>query len=225
MALEFVRHPRARRYILRLTDRGIARVTIPRGGSITEARQFAVEHADWIERQRARQAAAQRSNACWTVGSRVLFRGEYCAIDIVGNGRERRVVFADQSIPITETCLDLRSLVEAHLKQLAAGELPERVIELAANASLPLRKVVVRDQSSRWGSCSRRGTVSLNWRLVQTPGWVSDYLIWHELMHLREMNHSRRFWSLVSSVCPDYKAAERWLRQKTKELFCHPTAG
>jgi len=224
VALEFVRHPRARRYILRLTDRGIARVTIPRGGSIAEARQFAIAHADWIERQRARQAAAQRNNACWTVGSRILFRGEYCAIDIVGDDRERHVVFGDQSIPITETCLDLRSLVESHLRQLAVRELPPRVIELAAKASLPLKKVVVRDQNSRWGSCSRRGTVSLNWRLVQTPGWVCDYLIWHELMHLREMNHSKRFWALVASVYPAYKAAERWLRQKTKELFCRPHA-
>ncbi|NLH74130.1 MAG: M48 family metallopeptidase [Verrucomicrobia bacterium] len=225
VALEFVRHPRARRYILRLTDRGVARVTIPRGGSIAEARQFAVEHADWIERQRARQATDRRHNACWTVGSQILFRGEYCGIDIVEIGRERHVVFADQSIPIAEPCLNLRLLVETHLKQLAAKELPPRVIELAASASLPLRKVVVRDQSSRWGSCSRRGTVSLNWRLVQTPGWVCDYLIWHELMHLREMNHSRRFWSLVASMCSDYKAAERWLRQKTKELFCHPAVG
>lgn len=219
VTLEFVRHPRARRYILRVTDEGVARVTIPRGGSVARARQFAMEHTEWIERQRTRLAAAQGGNAGWTVGSRILFRGEYCVLNIVNKGDERYVVFADQSVPIASACLNLRSVVETHLRRLAATELPPRAIELAASAALPLRKVVVRDQRSRWGSCSRRGTVSLNWRLVQTPDWVSDYLIWHELMHLREMNHSGRFWSLVSVACPNYRAAEHWIKRKTRELF------
>lgn len=223
--LDFVRNPRARSYILRLTDQGIVRVTIPLGGSIAEAVRFVIEHADWIACQRALQTGAQRDNARWTAGSRILFRGAYCTIDVVGDDRERRVVFGNQSIPIPPTCTNLRPLVEGHLKQLAAREIPPRVIELAASASLPLKKVVVRDQRSRWGSCSRLGTVSLNWRLVQTPGWVCDYLIWHELMHLREMRHSGRFWDLVAFVCPYYKAAEDWIRQKSHEIFYDPAPG
>jgi hypothetical protein len=73
-------------------------------------------------------------------------------------------------------------------------------------------RVVVRNQRTRWGSCSRRGTLSLNWRLVQAPVFVRDYIILHELMHLREMNHSARFWRLVEAACPDYAMAERWLK-------------
>jgi hypothetical protein len=71
----------------------------------------------------------------------------------------------------------------------------------------------VRNQKSRWGSCSRRGTISLNWRLIQAPPFVCDYIILHELSHLKEMNHSARFWHEVERVCPDYKMAERWLKQ------------
>jgi predicted metal-dependent hydrolase len=87
------------------------------------------------------------------------------------------------------------------------------VLELAARHGLTVRRITVRSQKSRWGSCSRRGTISLNWRLVQAPGFVRDYLVLHELAHLREMNHSRRFWGEVARLCPDYREAERWLKQ------------
>src|SRR5438067_312828 len=82
------------------------------------------------------------------------------------------------------------------------SEFPPRVMELAALCDLRIQRVTVRDQKSRWGSCSRRATISLNWRLIQTPDFVRDYVILHELMHLREMNHSRRFWRHVQNVCP-----------------------
>ena len=74
-------------------------------------------------------------------------------------------------------------------------------------------RVTVRDQRSRWGSCSRRGAISLNWRLIQLPGPVCDYVILHELMHRRQLNHSAAFWREVKAVCPDHAAAERWLKQ------------
>ena len=71
----------------------------------------------------------------------------------------------------------------------------------------------VRNQRSRWGSCSAAGTISLNWRLIQTPDFVRDYIIYHELMHLREMNHSDRFWDHVEEVCPGWREAERWIKR------------
>jgi len=89
----------------------------------------------------------------------------------------------------------------------------ERVPWLAALHNLPVRRVTVRNQRSRWGSCSRRGTISLNWRLVQAPDFVRDYIVLHELAHLKEMNHSRRYWGEVARLCPDFPAAECWLKQ------------
>jgi predicted metal-dependent hydrolase len=76
----------------------------------------------------------------------------------------------------------------------------------------------VRNQKSRWGSCSRRGTISLNWRLIQAPAFVLDYIILHELCHLEHMNHSRRFWRQVEHLYPGFKAAERWLKQHSSLL-------
>lgn len=107
---------------------------------------------------------------------------------------------------------DLRPAIERHLRALATNELPARTFEFAALHQLSVRRVTVRAQRSRWGSCSFHGVISLNWRLIQTPPFVRDYIILHELMHLRQMNHSARFWSEVERVCPDYRDAKLWLK-------------
>ena len=107
---------------------------------------------------------------------------------------------------------DLRTQVEEKLWELAGNELPARVGELAAQHGLRVSRVSVRNQRSRWGSCSAKGVISLNWRLIQTPEFVRDYIIVHELMHLREMNHSSRFWKLVHEAFPQTQAAEQWLK-------------
>jgi len=108
---------------------------------------------------------------------------------------------------------DLRPTLEAHFARRARIELPARTWELAATTGVDVKHVTVRNQRSRWGSCSTTGTVSLNWRLVQTPESVRDYIIYHELMHLREMNHSARFWARVEEVCPGWREAERWIKR------------
>jgi predicted metal-dependent hydrolase len=77
----------------------------------------------------------------------------------------------------------------------------------------------VRDQRSRWGSCSRSGSITLNWRLVQMPPFVRDYIVIHELMHRREMNHSPRFWRHVAAACPRHLEARKWLRTEGKKLL------
>ena len=83
---------------------------------------------------------------------------------------------------------------------------------------LKVSKVSVRNQRWRWGSCSPNGHICLNWRLVTMPPSVRDYVMIHELMHLRRMDHSKKFWKLVAEACPDYEAARTWLRQHGRSL-------
>jgi predicted metal-dependent hydrolase len=211
--LRLVRNRRARRYVLRLGPDGAARVTIPRGGSIAEARQFAHRNAAWVEEELLRLASRPSGPRAWRVGTEIVFRGEPVRLETGGNGQSGGVRFGDQSLGVPDAAGDLRAAVERHLWQLAARELPARLLELAAAHQIPAPRVRVRNQRSRWGSCSRRGTISLNWRLVQTPPWVRDYLILHELAHLREMNHSRRFWGEVARLCPEFAEAEGWLKK------------
>jgi len=167
---EFVRHPRARRYIIRVRSDGTVRVTIPRGGSRREGEDFARRQARWVETQRQRIATE--------------------------NARPR------------ETPPE----VERGVLDRAKKELPARLLELAAVHGLSVTRVSVRNQRWRWGSCSRRGHICLNWRLVQMPSSVRDYVMIHELMHLKRMDHSPVFWKLVAAACPDYQAARVWLR-------------
>ena len=104
------------------------------------------------------------------------------------------------------------------LRAKARAELPVRLQELADQHGLRVTRVSIRNQRTRWGSCGRDGHVCLNWRLAAMPDWVRDYVIIHELMHLKRMDHSAAYWKLVSAVYPRYREARQWLRAHGPEL-------
>jgi predicted metal-dependent hydrolase len=216
--LVFVRSRRARRYLLRLRPDGSARLTIPNRGSLAEGRRFAERSTGWLARQLAKNSTRPIVPSSWHIGTAILFRGHPIVIAADINESSAAIRLGDEYIPVPEINRDLRPSITRHLGQLAAAELPRRTFELAAAHQLIVKRVTVRNQRSRWGSCSRRGTISLNWRLIQAPPFVCDYIILHELMHLREMNHSSCFWREVKQVCPEYQTAEKWLKQNASLL-------
>lgn len=132
--------------------------------------------------------------------------------------RQRDRAARDQIAP----CEELAPELVRALRSRALRELSPRVRELAAEQGLAVSRVSVRNQQWRWGSCSRNGHVCLNWRLVQMPPSVRDYVIIHELMHLRRMDHSPRFWKLVERACPGYRDARAWLRANQHLLAYTP---
>jgi predicted metal-dependent hydrolase len=207
---------RARRYILRVRPDGGLRVTIPRGGSRLEASRFVQRQAEWIQQERAR-VLSRALPLQWRDGGAVLLRGEPVRLE-VSEGRTV-VRYGGRSLRVPAGAVDLRRYVEADLRVLARVELGARLRELAATHGLTIAGMSIRNQKSRWGSCSREGRIALNFRLVQMPPHVSDYVLLHELMHLKQQNHSIRFWRLVESVCPDFRAAERWLKTEGRALF------
>ena len=209
---------RARRYVLRVRPDGTVRVTVPRGGSRAEAIRFLEKHAAWIQRERSRLRSSQGPSR-WTDGSTILLCGERVTIRVDHGGPDLRVCCGDRSVRIPDDAADLRPYIEADFRALAREELPPRLCALAALHGLTVAGVSVRNQKSRWGSCSPSGRIALNFRLVQMPREVSDYVLLHELMHLKQQNHSRRFWRLVEAACPGFRAAERWLRIEGKGLF------
>ena len=211
--LVFVHSRRARHYRLTLRKDGVAVATVPARGSEREARLFVEQHGDWLARARARYARRPRAAAVWATGTAVLWRGEMTEIRVARPGEKPQLCLAADIFRVPSLEGDLRPALEKQFARRAKIELPARVWELAAETGTDLKHVTVRNQRSRWGSCSAGGTVSLNWRLVQTPDSVRDYIIYHELMHLREMNHSGRFWARVESVCPGWREAEKWLKR------------
>jgi len=107
----------------------------------------------------------------------------------------------------------------AALRRRAADELPPALMALAAAHGVAVSRVSIRNQRSRWGACSSSGSITLNWRLVLVPPFVRDYVMVHELMHRRELNHSRRFWRHVAAACPRYQEARRWLLTEGRRLW------
>lgn len=214
-AIVFVRRRGTRRYILRVLDDGSLRVTVPWWGSKREARAFVASQQDWITRQRVRRASSVAGR--WTAGSPVLVDGEPYALAADPAGA---VVLAGQTLaPAGADARAVRAAVHAHLRSRARQDLPGQLLALAATHGLTVTRVAIRNQVSRWGSCSRQGAISLNWRLVQTPPFVREYVLLHELMHRRELNHSARFWRLVAAACPRYLEARKWLRVEGAQLF------
>ena len=216
--VEFVRVRRARKYILRVRPDGTLRVTIPRGGSRREAEDFVALNKRWVEVERAR-VAERHAPVEWYEGDSVPLHGVATTITTELKGRSRMVAFGGTRVRVPPDAVNLRPAVETALRHIAARELVPRLQALAAEHGLTVTRVTVRNQRSRWGSCSTSGVIALNFRLVQMPPWVSDYVLLHELMHLRQQNHSRRYWRLVEQVCPEFRAAEKWLRSDGKALF------
>lgn len=209
----FKRSLRAEHYRLTLRRDGVPLVTIPARGNEREARRFLESHRDWLERAQQRQRRRPQPADVWVPGTHILWRGTLTPLRVASAGEKPAVCLAADVFRVLRLNGDLRPTLQAHFLRLARIELPGRTWELSAVTGVEVKQVSVRNQRSRWGSCSSGGAISLNWRLVQTPDFVRDYIIYHELMHLREMNHSDRFWACVEQVCPGWRNAEAWIKR------------
>jgi hypothetical protein len=157
--------------------------------------------------------------ARWAEGDRILLRGRRVRLSVIREATRVWLDIADERLRLRDNPSDLRPAAEECLTRIARRELTPRLQELARVHDVTVGRVAIRNQRSRWGSCARSGAIALNFRLVQTPDAVRDYVIIHELMHLKQQNHSRRFWRLVEAACPDFRDAERWLRTEGRSLF------
>ena len=213
LVVRYVRHPRARRYRLLFRRDGSARCTVPLRGTLREARRFVASNERWLAARLQGFLETPRPDHPLRPGDPVALRG--VETPLTASGVSRGIHLGSIDIEVPPETEDLRPAVETALRREAAGTLPGRVRELAAAQGLTnlLARVSIRNQRTRWGSCSARGVVSLNWRLIQVPPAVCDYVILHELAHLVHLNHSARFWELVERMCPNYRESEQWLKR------------
>lgn len=210
----FVRNGRARRYILRVLPDARVRVTIPRYGSRREAEAFVNTRLTWIA-DRQRELHQSGPDRRWQPGTAVLWRGALAPVRVDDETDAGVVTVRCAEIVVhTQVVDDYRQVLERAMRRVASRELPAHLLALAATHGLAVEGVSVRNQRSRWGSCSRTGRIALNWRLLQMPETVREYILLHELMHLREQNHSSRFWALVAAVCPTHQESRAWLKRE-----------
>jgi len=206
------RHSQARRYTLRIqtATREIV-VTMPPRGSVRQAEEFASKHGAWIAARLKRLPEALP----FENGAIIPLRGVDHRID--HRRSARGTVWAEVS-PDGERLLcvageapHVARRVRDHLKREAKRDLEAASRLAAASLGVTVKRVSIRDQSSRWGSCSSTGVLSYSWRLILAPPFVLDYLAAHEVAHLVELNHSRAFWRVVERISPHYKVAKVWL--------------
>jgi len=205
------RHRQARRYTLRIqaATREVV-LTLPPRGSVREAKAFADKHGGWIAGRLERLPEA----APFADGSEVPLRG--VPHRIVNRRHERGTVWTDTNGRGNLICVagerpHLARRVGDFLRREARRDLEVASRRYAAKIGVVVKRVSVRDQTSRWGSCSTTGVLSFSWRLILAPPFVLDYLAAHEVAHLAEMNHSPRFWRLVGRLCPQMQRAKVWL--------------
>jgi hypothetical protein len=206
------RHRQARRYTLRIQSatREVI-LTIPPRGTLKEAREFAQKHGGWIAARFGRLPKA----APFAPGVVVPLRG--VPHRIAHRQGQRGTVWTETGadgeglLCVAGTAPHIDRRIGDYLRREAKRDLETASVRFAADVGVTVGRIVVRDQSSRWGSCSTTGVLSYSWRLILAPGLVLNYLAAHEVAHLVEMNHSARFWRLVQTLCPDHERAKVWL--------------
>ncbi len=223
-----VRHKRQRTLRLSLQDDGVVRVSTPWRYPRREVTQVLREHADWIIRERERRAesSASRRTAVGSGAFTALFLGERYNVHIrragVNHGIQWSEAGFDAEIPEgLDSTAELDVLADLFRQWYAAKalrHLPPRIHEQAASMGVHVNRITIRNQRTRWGSCSARGNLNFSLRLMMMPVGVIDHIIIHELAHLSELNHSPAFWAIVQRHDPHTAVHRRWLRQHGREL-------
>ena len=212
----FRRKDNARRLVLRLNSEGTAAmVTVPRGVSRSQALDFVNRSNDWLETRLEQRG----DNIHLKPGSFIPLRGE--AYEIRHVNLRRGTVTADPAERVIHVPGELPHMarrITDWCKRAARVELTTASRRYAEAMGGTYRRITIRDQKSRWGSCSVGGDLSYSWRLIFTPPYVLDYVAAHEVAHLIHMNHGRRFWRLVLTHCPDAARAKKWLKLHGHEV-------
>jgi predicted metal-dependent hydrolase len=213
------RHRRARRYTLRIHGtRREAILSMPMRGNLADARDFAQRHGAWL----AERLRRLPDGVAFVDGASLPLRGE--VVGIVHRPRARGTVWCEcgdngaSMLCVAGDSAHTARRVRDYLKREARRDLAVAVRRYSDALGVKFKRISVRDQSSRWGSCNSDGVLSFSWRLILAPPFVLEYLAAHEVAHLVEMNHSARFWRVVARICPEMDHAKAWLSAHGNDL-------
>jgi hypothetical protein len=213
------RSPTARRYTLRASSaRRDITLTMPLKGSLAQATDFAVRHGGWIAERLKKFDPVIACEPGATIPLRgIPHRIEHRAhargtvwVEVPEDG-EPLIVVAGRSDYALRRIKDF-------LRKQASIDLDRAVERFTTALGIPARRIALKDTTSRWGSCSSSGRLNFSWRLILAPPFVLDYLAAHEVAHLKELNHSTRYWRVVGELFPDYDKAEAWLKRHGPSL-------
>jgi predicted metal-dependent hydrolase len=209
MAAEYSvrRSPRARTVRVSVESNGTVQVTLPRRAPDRAAADAVRELSPWIERRR--RALARAASELERTPGTVPFLGQELVL-VAEPGRER-VHRRGDTLLVPRG--DATAALERWYRRAARAEVAPRLDAAVARAGTAYAGLTIRGQRTRWASCSAKGGMSFNWRLLLAPEAVLDYVVEHEVCHLEVMDHSQRFWRLLESRVADWREHARWLRR------------
>jgi predicted metal-dependent hydrolase len=208
------RSDRASRVRVSVDPTGGVEVVLPRRSPASAAPAAIAELRPWIDR-RLREASAVR-DAIAARGATLPYLGAW--LTLTPQDGRTRVHRDGDALLVPGAGGDAPAAIERWYRRAAAKEIAPRLDVAVCQLGTSYTALSIRGQRTRWGSCSARGAMSFNWRLLLAPEPVLDYVVWHEACHLRVMDHSARFWALVREHCPEYKEHRRWLKLQGSTL-------
>ncbi len=207
---------RTKRISIRISSNKGVELVVPKKFNYERAHDFLVSKQYWIKKQLNKNFPTENlpSNS-------IPIFGKHHQVVLVADAivpvrlEEESILVLENHKPIV--MMDLKFFLRSLLKE----EITTYADKISQLLNVKYKKISIKDTSSRWGSCSIKGNLTFAWRLVFAPKFVMEYVVIHELCHLIEMNHSPRFWKLVSNVCPEYLMARRWLKKHSSLLHSY----
>ncbi|HZL54015.1 MAG TPA: SprT family zinc-dependent metalloprotease [Solirubrobacteraceae bacterium] len=204
---------RSRRVKVRVDPQHGVEVLLPARAPLAAAGEAVAELAPWIERELLRLAGLRERHA---PAGTLPYLDERLRV-VAEPGRTRAHRKGDTLLVPAAQAAAPRA-IELWYRRAARGEISRRLDAAAAAAGTPYASLTIRNQRTRWASCAGGGAMSFNWRLMLAPGDVLDYVVWHEVCHLRHADHSPAFWGLLERHCPQWRPAAAWLRENGPAL-------
>jgi predicted metal-dependent hydrolase len=215
LPLVIKRHRSAKRICLRYHPGNHAiSLTLPRHTRVVEGLNFLTQKSEWLITTLLEMPSKKRIKP----GVVIPLLGERVRVK---HDKQQRYAYLlkDEVLTISGEREEFTKRMTDALRKVAREEITTRALKMAKKTERRIQRITVRDTRSRWGSCSSTGNLSFSWRLIFAPEEVLEYVVAHEVAHLRYMNHSEKFWNLVSYLCPNYEAAKAWLKLHGKELY------
>ena len=210
-----VRRSRRRKIALRIAPDGVLEILSPVNVPETFLRQLPHTESELIARLRERTAAVMRPKAVFAEGEKFALLGKFYPLHL----SSRLKIFDGERFIIPRgSVLSMRNALISLYRELADTSLLKRAVKLEEFTGLRAEKFRISSADTRWGSCSSLKVIALSWKLIQCPPEAIDYVIIHELAHLKELNHSEKFWQTVGTYCPDYSNLRRQLNAFARSL-------
>jgi len=231
VCIQIRRSTRSKRLRLQIDGMGKFTLVIPKLIMGFEVNRFLKENSEWMNKhtEKAKKIEALHPKPKYQTGDIFYYFGEKVFLEVLNSSKKRpnikiredkMIINIYENVSKKEGVEMIKKAIENFYRKKAEEVIHDRLQFFNEYCNFKYKRVVLRNQKTRWGSCSSSGNLNFNWRLIMAPIEVIDYVVVHELCHLKQMNHSVKFWRLVEDIIPDYKERKRWLKEKHYLLNC-----